>query len=130
MAQILIIDDEEQVRTMLARMLRQAGYEVIEAEDGKVGSALFRAEPVDLIITDILMPEKDGLEVMREMTKEFPTVKIFAFTGGGTTGRLNLLPAAEHMGAIRTFKKPFGRSELLTAVEEVIGKPAASAEDE
>lgn len=115
---ILVIEDDEQTRRMLAEMMRRAGYEVLEAPDGRVGVQLFRSESVDLVITDILMPEKDGLETIRDLKRESPDVKIIAISGGGRTGLLDFLPVARQLGASRTFAKPTDRRELLSAVAE------------
>ena len=128
MARVLVVDDEELVRTMLREVLERAGYEVIDAPDGKVAARLYREKPADLLIVDILMPEKDGLETIIDLCGEFPDVKIIAVSGGGVTGRLDLLPAAEHLGAVRTFKKPFKMRELLAAIEEILGEPGEAAQ--
>ena len=121
MAKILIIDDEEQVRLYLRSILEPEGHEVVEAPDGKVGLQLYREEPVDLIITDVFMPEKEGLETIRELRREYPEVKIIAISGGGRTGNLDFLPLAKTFGALRTLAKPFDRQEMLDAVQEVLG---------
>ena len=120
MARILIVDDEAPIRKLLRQILEREGYEVIDAPDGMVATELYHEAPADLIIMDILMPEKDGLETMVELCNEYPSTKVIAISGGGVTGRLNLLPAAQHLGAIRTFKKPFDRRELLDAVTELL----------
>jgi len=120
MARILIIDDEEQFRQMLRQMLEHAGYEVIEAADGEQGEQLYRQQPTDLIITDIFMPEKEGIETIIEMKHEFPDVKIIAMSGGGRNNGLRYLKHAEHLGADRIFEKPFGRQELLSAIAEIL----------
>jgi len=122
MARILIIDDEEQMRGMLRQMLERAGYEVIDAADGKEGMKLFRREPADLIITDLLMPEKEGLETIMELRREFPGTKIIAISGGGREGILDFLPAARKLGACATLAKPFERQEMLDAVAKALGK--------
>ena len=82
MPNILVIEDDVQVRTMLRIMLEEAGYEVQEASDGKEGLSLFRQKHFDLIITDIIMPEKDGMETIIEMRHDYPDVKIIAISGG------------------------------------------------
>ncbi|RMF72412.1 MAG: response regulator [Acidobacteria bacterium] len=115
---ILVIEDDEQTRGMLAEMMRRAGYDVLEAPDGRVGVELFRSRRVDLVITDILMPEKDGLETIRDLKRESPDVRIIAISGGGRTGLLDFLPVARRLGASRTFAKPTDRRELLSAVAE------------
>ena len=120
MARILIIDDEDQPRRMLQQVLIRAGYEVIEARDGNQGLQLFRASPTDLIITDILMPEKEGLETIIDLRREFPAVKIIAISGGGRTGNLNFLEVAKRLGAQRTLQKPFELQEMIAAVRELL----------
>lgn len=121
MARILIIDDEAPVRNMLRQMLEKEGYEVAEAEDGKVGMRRYAEHPPDLVITDILMPEKEGIETILALRKADPGVKIIAISGGGRTGRLDVLPVAKAFGALRTLAKPFTRDELLGAVRSVLG---------
>jgi DNA-binding response OmpR family regulator len=119
-ARILIIDDEDQPRRMLQQVLIRAGYEVVEARDGNQGLQLFRASPTDLIITDILMPEKEGLETIIDLRREFPAVKIIAISGGGRTGNLNFLEVAKRLGAQRTLQKPFELQEMIAAVRELL----------
>jgi YesN/AraC family two-component response regulator len=120
MASILIIDDELQIRVMMRRILEKVGYEVYEASDGKEGIKLFREKPTDLVITDIIMPEKEGLETILDLRHDFPKIKIIAISGGGKTGLPNFLPAAKKFGAIRTLPKPFGKDDLLKMVKEVL----------
>jgi CheY-like chemotaxis protein len=119
---ILVIDDEEPVRTVLRQMLEKEGYEVEEAPDGAVGLSLLQDHPIDLVITDLFMPEKEGIETMREVQKSFPQVKIIAMSGGGRMGKLDFLPMAESFGAQRTLAKPFERKELLEAVRAVLAQ--------
>jgi YesN/AraC family two-component response regulator len=99
-------------------VLRTAGYEVGEARNGTEGIVLFRESPFDLVITDLLMPEKDGLEVMMELRKDFPQLKVITLSGGGEYG-YSSLRAAKSLGAARTLKKPIKQEELLTAIREV-----------
>jgi len=120
MTRILVIDDEESVRTVLRQMLEKEGYEIEVAEDGAVGLKLLHEHLPDLIITDLFMPEKEGIETMIEVRKHFPQVKIIAISGGGRMGKLDLLPMAESFGAQRTLAKPFERQELLETVKEVL----------
>ncbi len=117
---ILVIDDDAQVRGILRRLLEGAGYAVVDAPDGQEGVQLYRQQPADLVITDIFMPEKDGLEVIQELTQGFPDVRIIAISGGGQTGKLDLLPHAEAFGALRTFQKPLDLKELLNAVKTLL----------
>ncbi len=116
MATILVIDDEQQVRSLLRKALSGAGYEVKEATNGREGLEQYRQSPADLVITDILMPDEDGLEATLELTREFPDAKIIAITGG--SGDRNFLDVAKLFGARRTLTKPFELDKLLGAVQE------------
>lgn len=113
---ILIIDDNEQIRVFLRKVLEGAGYLVTEAPNGQEGLRQFRQTPTALVITDLLMPDKDGLEVTMALHRESPTVKIIVLTGG--SGQRDFLDAAKELGAHRTMKKPVTVSELLHAVEQ------------
>jgi CheY-like chemotaxis protein len=119
---ILVIDDEEAVRQIVGEMLLLEGYEVITAPNGKVGLQLFRKEPTDLIITDIFMPEMEGLETIRQLHREFPHLKIIAMSGGGEAGMLSFLSYAKRFGALRTLGKPFSREDLLKSVRELLAE--------
>jgi CheY-like chemotaxis protein len=120
LARILIIDDEDLSRSMLSQALTRAGYDVSTACDGTEGIELFRSVLADLIITDILMPGKEGLETIMELRRDFPDVKIIAMSGGGRTGNLNFLDIAERLGAQRTLQKPFHLQDVLQLVQEVL----------
>ena len=119
MARILIIDDDADLRTTLRDLLEQAGYAVVEAHDGHAGLTSYEAAPTDLIITDLLMPEREGLETITALRRINPQVKIIAITGGGQTGQLDFLRAAAVLGAQRTLHKPFNRQTLLAAVRDL-----------
>lgn len=119
MKRILVIDDDSQTRQMLRQALERAGYSVVEARDGAEGLQYYQENPADLVITDILMPEKEGLETIRELREKFPSVKIIAISGGGRTGKLDFLPVAKKLGALRTLYKPFPLQELLDAVRDL-----------
>jgi len=114
MATILIIDDEEAVRALLRFALEAAGYEVTEAVNGREGLALYRRGPTDLVITDIAMPEMNGLDMMLELTRYFLDAKVIAISGEGE--EKNVLDVAKLLGARRTIQKPFSMSQLLNAV--------------
>ena len=118
MKHILIIEDEEQVQGLLRTMLENAGYAVSVAGDGVAGLAAFRQNRADLVVTDIMMPEKDGVETIREIRKTSSQVKIIAITG--YRGPFNRLPAAEYVGAQKTLVKPFRKAQLLEAVEDLL----------
>jgi DNA-binding response OmpR family regulator len=119
---ILVIDDDDQIRDMLREMLERAGYEVVLAADGDEGLRLFRERRADLVITDVVMPNKEGIEMIMELRVEFPKVKIIAISGGGRLGPETYLDLAEGFGAMRVFSKPFRLNELLAAVRELLGE--------
>lgn len=114
MATILIIDDEEGIRALLRTVLEAAGYEVTEAANGRQGLEWYRRRPTDLIITDIGMPELNGLDLIVELTRQFLHAKVIAISGVG--GETNVLDVAKLLGARRTFRKPFSMPQLLSAV--------------
>ncbi|HPG37760.1 MAG TPA: response regulator [bacterium] len=119
-ARILVIDDEEEVREILKQMLELEGYQVITAGDGNQGLKLFRQNPTDLVITDIIMPEKEGIETIIELRNEFPNVKIISISGGGRISPTDYLTMSKKLGAVKSFTKPFERKKLLKAVEELL----------
>jgi len=114
MAMILVIDDQEIIRVLLRSALEAAGYEVMEAANGREGLDLYRKKPVDLVITDILMPELNGLDMLMELTREFLDAKVIAISGAG--GERNVLDVAKLLGARQTFPKPFSIPDLLSVV--------------
>jgi YesN/AraC family two-component response regulator len=120
MERILIIDDESQIRSMIRLILEREGYTVEEASDGIEGIRLFREKPVDLIITDLIMPNKDGIGMIVEIKKEFPSVKILAMSGGGLNRPEGYLRGAQKVGAACTLSKPINRQELLRAVKDTL----------
>ncbi len=128
MSRILIIDDEPQIRSMLRLMLERVGYEVAEAPDGIEGIRRYRENPSDLIITDLIMPNKDGIGMIIDLKKEFPKVKIIAMSGGGVNRPEGYLDGAKKLGAARTLTKPIDRDEMLKAVKETLKDPATPAE--
>ena len=121
MGTILVIDDDDQVRGVLRDMLEFAGYDVLDAPNGRLGLSEFRKHDVDLVITDILMPEKEGLETIIELRKEQPGLQIIAISGGGERGNMDYLQTANMLGAVKTFAKPFDRRDLLDTVAGLIG---------
>ena len=114
MASILIIDDEESVRALLRFALETAGYEVVEAANGRQGLERYRQRPTDLVITDMLMPVMNGLDMLLDLTREFLQAKVSAISGAG--GEQNVLDVAKLLGARQTFQKPFSVPQLLGAV--------------
>jgi two-component system response regulator (stage 0 sporulation protein F) len=114
MATILIIDDEAPIRALLRTTLEAAGHEVVEAANGRQGLELYRHRQTDLVITDIVMPELNGLDMLLELTREFLHAKVIAISGAGE--EKNVLDVAKLLGARRTFQKPFSMPQLLDAV--------------
>jgi DNA-binding response OmpR family regulator len=105
---------------MVVQMLEEAGYEAKSAADGSCGLKLLNAQPADLIITDIVMPEKEGLETILAIRKKNRTVPIIAISGGGKIGPEKYLMMARSFGADYTFEKPFDRESFLAAVWECL----------
>ena len=120
MAKILIIDDDNQFRKMLRLMLEKEGYEIAEASDGAMGIQIYQKEPADVVITDLIMDGKEGIETIRELRRDFPDVKIIAISGGGIIKSEYYLQIAGLLGVQRTFAKPFKNKEILEAVNELI----------
>jgi DNA-binding NtrC family response regulator len=120
MTKILIIDDDALVRTTLEYLLRDAGYEISTAEDGMRGMAMFRSEQPDLVITDIIMPEQEGIQTINEMRKAKPDAKIIAISGSRRIGNVDFLKMARSLGAMDVVSKPFDADELLTIVENCL----------
>lgn len=118
MPRILVIDDEATVRALLDKLLKSAGFDVLLAADGLEGMKLHRAAPADLIITDLFMPNQDGLETIIQVRKLFPKIPIIAMSGNnmGPT----MLSIAHTIGAVSVFSKPFVAEELLSGVKEAL----------
>jgi DNA-binding response OmpR family regulator len=120
MIRILAIDDDIKIREMLKQYLERAGYEVLVAPDGKEALKLHQAKPVNLIITDIVMPEKEGLETIMDFQRQSPGMKIIAISGGGKIEANEYLNLAKMLGAQKTLSKPFELRDLLAAVRELL----------
>ncbi len=119
MAEILLIDDDESFRGMLARLLTRAGHTVETCGDGKKGVEIFRKKPDYLVITDLIMPDQEGIETIIQLRREFPGVQIIAMSGGGRVSPNIYLDSAASLGAKRIFTKPFDTEEFLAAVQEL-----------
>jgi len=120
MATILVIDDEEEIRNILQTILEEAGHEVSLAVDGAEGISLYREEPTDIVITDLIMPGKEGIETIRDLRAQFPQVKIIAMSGRGGSYTNANLDRAVMTGADRSVAKPFGVSDILQVVGELV----------
>ena len=122
MATVLVIDDDEMVRTMLLRTLRRGGHTAVGARDGAEGIALFKENATDVVITDIFMPNQEGLATIMELRRSFPAIRIIAISGGGARASLDVLPVAEALGARRTLRKPFTPAEVMEVVRQVLAE--------
>jgi CheY-like chemotaxis protein len=118
---ILVIDDEDQIRSVIKKMLEAEGYLVTVTADGNAGLDFLRNNSVDLLITDIVMPDKEGIEIIRELKKNSPDLGIIAISGGGSMGPEEYLFLAKKFGVNKTLAKPFRREDLLSAVKDVLG---------
>jgi CheY-like chemotaxis protein len=123
MTRILLIEDHSALRRVLYFNLIKAGYVVLEAIHGADGLRQLRANSVDLVITDMLMPEMDGVEAIQQLRQSFPGVKIIAISGGGLASPDHYLKIARKLGADKTLKKPFTFPELLEAIHELYPPP-------
>jgi len=121
MKKILVIEDDTEVREYLENVLGRAGYAVVSAANGKDGVTRFNDQPVDLVITDIIMPEKDGIETIIDLRRGRSELKVIAISGGGRAEPENYLHSARLLGADRTLRKPFTNEDILGAVRELIG---------
>jgi CheY-like chemotaxis protein len=123
MAKILVIDDDKLVREMLVQMLEKEGYEIESASDGDIALKKFHTYNPDLIVTDIIMPEKEGIELIQRFLIEKPDVKIIAISGGALNiDSQSTLQMAKALGAHTTLTKPLSRNEFVTAVRELLEK--------
>lgn len=122
MKKILVIDDDKEFRELLMQVLERNGeYQVAIAHNGDIGMKLFRNDPFDLVITDILMPQKMGFEVITELHGAFSDTKIIAISGGDFIGPEDYTITAELIGADRSLNKPFSMKEMLDNVRDLIG---------
>ena len=129
MATVIVIDDDDKVRTMMRQALERAGHEVVEAGDGRAGLELYRRHPPDVVVTNIYMPERDGLEVIREIRRQRHRVPVIAVSGGvsmraGSGAIGGVLDAARQLGAASVLAKPFDIGQLLSAVAAALASPA------
>jgi two-component system, chemotaxis family, chemotaxis protein CheY len=120
MKKILVIEDNPIVRSTVGRILQAGGYEVISANDGLQGVAAFRKEQPDLVVTDIIMPEQEGIETIRQILTDRPNAKIIAISGGGRIGNTDFLQIARKVGATEVLPKPFDPDDLLQLVSNCL----------
>jgi len=120
MADILVVDDDESIRCALRMYLERDGHHIVEAENGLQGVRVLEEKSIDLVITDILMPEKDGLEMIRILRKEYPHIRIIAISAGGRVGSMDYLMMAKGLGANHVLSKPFRCGQLVILVNELL----------
>ena len=121
MPRILVIDDEQLLRSTVVLILTRAGFTVEEASDGQAGIAMFHKNPPDIVLTDIFMPNRDGIEIIKELKHSSPRTKIIAMTGGGHLRMMEIAAAAKVLGADHVLDKPFDSESLLAAINAVLG---------
>jgi len=119
MARILIIDEDAPLRGVIAEALKLAGHDVMQAEDGRQGIELFKLEPADVVVTDLIMPGQEGIETIGLLRRDYPKLPIIAISGGMAHSPL-YLDLALRLGAQRALCKPFGAAELLGAIDDVL----------
>ena len=119
MARILVIDDEPQIRDWITRILQRATHEVLQAGDGEEGLKMFRTFQPVLVITDLVMPDREGIETIRAMRREAPDIRIIAMSGGGSMPGTYLRMASQ-LGADATLAKPFRMRELLRTIDRLL----------
>jgi CheY-like chemotaxis protein len=120
MARILLIEDDEPLRKTLGRLFLRSGYEVAEAENGRTALQEMARQPADLVITDLIMPEVEGVETIRSLRRQYPGIKIIAMSGGGRSSAEGYLRIAQNLGAQRVLAKPLTPWELLEAIRELL----------
>ncbi len=124
MACILIIDDEDDLRRIMRNALEKQGHDVFEACNGAIALDLFEHHPADLVVTDIMMPESDGIEIIIALRRKDPDIRIIAISGGGRIGDTDYLTMAEKFGATQVLAKPFRRQQLVDAVGDCLAADA------
>ena len=129
MARVLLVDDNADVRTGMRRALVRLGHEVVVAADGREALRAFEGDPCELVITDINMPEMDGIELILALSARWPKVPVIAISGGGLLPKELLLASAEVLGVVTTLPKPVGVSDLEAAVKRALGAAAGHGED-
>jgi DNA-binding response OmpR family regulator len=120
MNKILLIDDDNHFREMFSELLKRNNYEVIETNDGRNALPLYENNQPDLVITDIIMPDKEGIETILDLKKKHPSAKIIAISGGGRTNAMDNLRSARLLGANLSFEKPFDHTEILNSIEALL----------
>ena len=124
MARVLVVDDQPEFRRAMLRLLERAGHTTAEAADGAEGLRQVAAQDVDLVVTDVFMPDMDGLEFMKELGRRRPGTRVIAVSGGGFMDAATILAVARTLGAVRTLSKPIDPPRFLALVEELLAADA------
>jgi DNA-binding NtrC family response regulator len=127
MAHILLIEDEQQVRDLLREILEQNGHKIVGCQNGTDGIRLYKESSFDLVIMDVLLPDKDGFETLNALKQHDDNVNVLAISGGFAPGTVNVLHIAQRLGAKETLAKPFDLSDFLTMVDKLLSSPPATA---
>ena len=120
MSAILVVDDDVQILDVMSEMLRLEGHEVSTAENGEIAVTKLKSLSCDLVITDIIMPQKEGLETIADIRRDYGGLPIIAMSGGGRGDGADYLETARYIGADAVLSKPFARKELISAVSSLL----------
>jgi len=120
MANVLVVDDDDNLRKIIQIFLEADGHDVYEAADGVIALRFLQEGPVDVVITDIFMPHQDGIGTIMEIREKYPSIRIIAISGGGRRADIDFLELAEYVGASNIFKKPFEMQALREKVQELL----------
>lgn len=120
MGRVIVIDDQEPIRRIVRSALERAGHDVLEAGDGERGLELLASHTADVVLSDIFMPGMDGIQMLRQIRKQFPSVKVIVMSGGDSRGMLDLRRDAELLGAVKSLSKPFTTHEIVAVVNSVL----------
>ena len=120
MARILLIEGEPHVRKLMKEILEEEGHEIIECDNGTDGVREYKRAAIDLVVLDVLLPDKDGLDTLRELKQHHDDVKVMAISGGFVQGAIDMLPLAKRLGARHTLDKPFDLKMFLSAVKQLL----------
>ena len=126
MARILVVEDNEDLRLIIKDILEDAGHDISQACDGAEVEEILSIQPVDLVLTDIIMPEQEGIQTIIRLRKQFPDLKIIGMSGGGSLGNAEYyLEMAQEFGANAALQKPFSKTQLIETIQELIGCPTS-----
>ncbi len=128
MARILVVDDDTMVRVTIRASLLRAGHEVLEAGDGHEAMGVLEKSEVDLVVSDIIMPEVDGIGLLLKLRKQYPGLPVMVISGGGRAQNVDFLRMAQTLGATQVLAKPFSPDQLQKAVQAILDTPRADAD--